>query len=157
MSNMALVNFLTFVVFKILDNLFSIWCITFSQSFCHYKIQLLWWTVPMHFGMRTSHLQKAVLRMKLLLSLQYFIWHIAHMEVWKHVFTRAILKFKIFHLCRSRIAIVLRLPHLCCTCVVLVTLVSHSCRSCFTRVSLILHISYTKFSKYKICSFYYHE
>ena len=65
--------------------------------------------------------QKVILRMKLFFSLQSFTCDIRS----ENVFTRVVIKSKIFHSCR--------------TCVVCVVIVSHSCYQCSTRVALVLH------------------
>ena len=41
----------------------TIQCVTFWYSFCHYKVQFLWCTFQMNFGIGKRHFQKVVLRM----------------------------------------------------------------------------------------------
>ena len=112
----------------------TILCTTFWYSFCHHRVQFLWCTFQRHFGMRTRHFQKVVLRMKLFPSLQSFICHIANIEVWKYVFTRVIIKIKIFHSCRARAVPVAFVSYFCRSCNTRVRLVSHSCCSCLAPV-----------------------
>ena len=95
-------------------------CRIFGYSFCHCKVQFLWCTFQMHFGIGTRHFQKAILRMKFVLSVQFFIYHIVNIGVRKYVSTCVVIKIKISHLCRTRVVRVLIVLLLCCTCVALV-------------------------------------
>ena len=101
----------------------TIWCITFWHSFCHYKGQFLWCTFQTHFDMGTRHYWKVVFRMKLFLSLESFIYHIANTRVWK-----------CFHLCRYQSQKFSVALHSCRSCIAIVSLVLHSCRSCLALV-----------------------
>ena len=91
----------------------------FLIQLCHYKVQFLWFTFQMHFGMGTKHFYKLVLRMKLFLSLQSLICHIANIRVCENIFSTCSLSKSKF---LTRVA-----------------LVSNSCRSCRTRVVQVWH------------------
>ena len=84
----------------------------------------------MHFGIEKSFFQKLVRRMKLFLSLQFSICHV-----------RAVIKIKIFHSYRTRVARVALVLHLYCT---RVALVSHLYRTHVAHVSLVLHSRRTR-------------
>ena len=117
----------------------TISCVTFWYSFYHYKVHILWSTFQMHFGMGTRHFQKVILRMKLFLSLQSFICHVANIGVWKYVFTCVVIKIKISHSCRTRVVRVVLVSHSCWTLLARVSLVLHSCPSCRTCVARVWH------------------
>ena len=99
-------------------------CRIFGYIFCHFKVQFLWCTFQMHFGIGMRHFQKAVLRMKFFLSVQFFIYHIVNIGVRKYVSTCVVIKIKIFYSCRTRVVRVLIVLLSCCTCVALVAPVS---------------------------------
>ena len=65
--------------------------------------------------MGKRHFQKVVLRMKLFLSLWSFTCHIVNKRVRKYVFTRVVIKIKIFHLRRTRIVSAALVLHSCHT------------------------------------------
>ena len=120
----------------------TIYYITFWYSFCHYKVQFLWCTFETHFDMGTRHFQKVAPRMKLFLSLYSFIRHIANIGMWKHVFSRVVIKRKIFHLYRTCVVRVAVLLHCCCSCSTrhaLALFESHSFRLSRTRVARVWH------------------
>ena len=74
---------------------------------------------------------------KLFLSLQFFTCRIVNMRVQKYVFTRAAIKIKPFHSCRTRVVRVALVSYSCRWClnrVSSVALVSHSCGSCLALV-----------------------
>ena len=117
----------------------TIWCITIWYSFYHYRDQFLWCTFQTHFGMGMRYFQRQYLEWSISsrcnLSLDR---HIVNIGIWKYVFTRVIIKIKIFslalHSCRScstLVALVLHSRRSCCT---RIPFVSHSCRSCLALV-----------------------
>ena len=89
----------------------------------------MWCTFQTHFGMGTRHFQKEVPRLKLLLSLRSFTCHKANVGMWKYVFTRIVIKIKVFHSCRTRVFYVALLPHLRRAFASRVSPVSHLCRT----------------------------
>ena len=69
-----------------------------------------------------------------------FHLQIVNIRVWKYVFTRVVIKIKIFHSCRTHVVRVALVSHLCRSCltrVASVALVLYSCRSCLALVLLI--------------------
>ena len=76
--------------------------------------------------METRHFQKAVLRMKLFLSLQSFTCHIVNI---------------CFYQCRYQNQNFSLVSHSCRSCSTRVSLVSHSCRQCRTRVARVALVS----------------
>ena len=115
----------------------TIYCITFCYSFFHYKVAFLWLI-----GALFKHI--FVPKMKLFVSLKFFICYIANIGLWKSVFTRFVTKSQSFSLlsrsCHSYstgVAPVLNSCHACLTCVALVLFVLHLCFSCVTRVALV--------------------
>ena len=93
-------------------------------------------TFQMHFGIEKSFFQKLVRRMKLFLSLQFSICHIANIGC-ENMFSLVLLsKSKFF----TRIALVLLVQHSCCTCI---ALVQHSCRTCIALMLLMSHLCCT--------------
>ena len=114
----------------------TLYSINFCYSFFHYKVQFLWLI-----GALFKHI--FVPRMKLFVSLKFFICYIANIGLWKYVFTRFVTKSQSFSLLsRSRrsystgVAPVLNSCHSCLTCVALVLFVLHLCFICVTRVAL---------------------
>ena len=93
----------------------------------------MWCTFQTHFGMGTRHFQKEVPRMKLLLSLRSFTCHKANVGMWKYVFTRIVIKIKVFHSCRTRVFYVALVSHLHLACASRVPPVSYSCHSCLAH------------------------
>ena len=125
----------------------TIYCITFCYSFFHYKVAFLWLI-----GALFKHI--FVPKMKLFVSLKFFICYIANIGLWKYVFTRFVTKSQSFSLlsrsCHSYstgVAPVLNSCHACLTCVALVLFVLHLCFSCVTRVALVSLVSGTCVAK----------
>ena len=88
--------------------------------------------------METRHFQKVVFRMNLFLSLQSFTCHKVNIRVWKYLFTRAIIKNKVFPSFLTRVVCVALMSHSFRSCSTRVALVSHSCCLCLTCVAFVL-------------------
>ena len=115
----------------------TIQCVTFLYSFCHYKVQFLWCTFQMHFGMGTRHFQKVVFRMKLFspCNLSFAIQLIQGCENLFSLMSLSKSKFL------TRVALVSFVQHSCRFCVALVSLVSHSCCTRVVCVALLSFVS----------------
>ena len=112
-------------------------CVTFWYSFFHYKVQFLWCTFQVNFGIGTRHFQKVVLRMIVSLIV---IFHLPYS------LDRVVKIY--FHSCRYQNQNFLLVSHSCHTRVVHVTLVSFMSHSCCIRVALVSLVSGARIVKW---------
>ena len=104
----------------------TIQCVTFWYSFCHYKVQFLWCTFQMNFGIGKRHFQKVVLRMNC--SSPYnLLFAILLILGCENVFSRVVIKIKFFYSFCTRVAVASFVQQFCRTCVALVSLGSGTC------------------------------
>ena len=135
---MALVNFVTFLVFKMLDNLVSMQN-SLNANNCWRKQNSENCPTCPHFQFNCFFENLTFILLIFLIVLAKILLLVSYKMVFiqNEVFTCIVIKIQIFHSCRTCVfcvALVSVVSHLRGTRVVLLSLVLHLCRSCLALI-----------------------